>query len=296
MPSLQSSDSLNQPIFPTAQHQQAAETAARFFEGRSLVDSVLVTNSIARGNAVPGSDLDMNVLLGADASQAQADELQAEWDGFRAADPILRAFEASGPFMHVHLDVTLGQFVPEVWDDGGGPDDFEIGIGNLLRAAPLGQPGGHFMQLRQRWLPYYDEGLRSQRLAMVRAACRYDLDFIPFYASRGLVFQAFDRLYRAHQEFLQALFISQRVYPIAYNKWIREQVAGWLDLPELYDQLPGILSLPALEPDALNDRAKHLGALLESRTRALEKRKPQSAQRKMRRGEKKNYEDSNPLK
>ncbi len=264
MSSLQSSDSMNQPIFPTDQHQLTAETAAGFFAGRSEVDSVLVTNSIARGNAVPGSDLDMNVLLGEAAVQSQADALQAEWEAFKAANPVLRAFEASGPFMHVHLDVTLGRFEPEVWDDGGGPDFFEIGIGNLLRGAPLGTPGSHFLQLRQRWLPYYKEDLRRQRLAMVRAACRYDLDFIPFYTARGLVFQAFDRLYRAHQEFLQALFIARRVYPIAYNKWIHEQVAGWLGLPDLYDHLPGILALPALEPDALNDRAARLGALLET--------------------------------
>lgn len=257
-------ESLSRPTFPTSRHRQAAETAARFFAGRGLVDSVLVANSIARGMAAPESDLDMNVLLDMAASQLQADALQAEWNAFRVTDPLLNAFEASGPFMHVHLDVTLGQFVPEAWDDGGGPDAFEIGIGNLLRAAPLGQPGGHFLQLRQSWLPYYDEDLRKERLSMVRAACRYDLDFIPFYTARRLVFQAFDRLYRAHQEFLQALFIARRVYPIAYNKWIHEQVAGWLGLPALYDQLPGILALPALEPAALNDRAQRLGALLET--------------------------------
>lgn len=257
-------ESLPRPAFPTEKHLQAAETAARFFAGRGLVDSVLVTNSIARGTAVPESDLDMNVLLDETATLPQADALQAEWDAFHATDPLLNAFEASGPFMHVHLDVTLGQFVPEAWDDGGGPDAFEIGIGNLLRAAPLNQPGNHFLQLHQRWLPYYNENLRKERLSMVRAACRYDLDFIPFYTARGLVFQAFDRLYRAHQEFLQALFIARCVYPIAYNKWIHEQVAGWLGLPELYEKLPGILALPALEPAALNDRAQRLGALLET--------------------------------
>ncbi|TLN23438.1 hypothetical protein FDZ74_03970 [bacterium] len=254
---------VRQPVFPTDQHRQAAETAARFFAGRDLVDSVLVTNSIARGVAVAGSDLDMNVLLAAGAGKARADALQGEWDVFRATDPRLLAFEASGPFVHLHLDVTLGQFVPAVWDDGGGPDDFEIGIGNLLRAAPLGSPGEHFLQFMQQWSPYYNEGTRIQRLQMVCAACRYDLSFVPFYSARGLVFQAFDRLYRAFQEFLQALFIARRIYPIAYNKWIHEQVAGWLGLPALYEQLTGILALPALEPGALNDHAQRLGALLE---------------------------------
>ena len=51
-----------------------------------------------------------------------------------------------------------------------------------------------------------------------------NLHHIPLYIKRGLYFQSFDRLYNAYQEFLQALFISRCTYPIAYNKWIREQV------------------------------------------------------------------------
>ncbi len=54
---------------------------------------------------------------------------------------------------------------------------------------------------------------------------------------RGLYFQAFDRLYNAHQEFLQALFISRRTYPIVYNKWIHEQIVDILHLPELYESI-----------------------------------------------------------
>jgi hypothetical protein len=137
--------------------------------------------------------------------------------------------------------LTVGEFIAQPWDDGGGPDTFEIGIGNLVAySAPLGESGPHLGALRAHWLPYYDEALRLDRLAMVREACLYDLAHVPFFAGRGLFFQSFDRLYKAFQEFLQALFISQRVYPIAYNKWIREQVEGWLGLPELYAQLPAL--------------------------------------------------------
>lgn len=82
---------------------------------------------------------------------------------------------------------------------------------------------------------------------MVRAACLYDLDHVPFFLERGLPFQAFDRLYKAQQEFLQGLFIARRVYALAYNKWIREQVVEWLDLPEVFDQL---LRLPGLSDEA----------------------------------------------
>jgi hypothetical protein len=75
--------------------------------------------------------------------------------------------------------------------------------------------------------------------------------------------QAFDRLYKAFQEFLQALFIAHRTYPLVYNKWIREQVTVWLDLPELYVELPRILEVSQLEGDGICQNASHLLALLE---------------------------------
>src|SRR5207253_3099325 len=53
----------------------------------------------------------------------------------------------------------------------------------------------------------------GSRLAMVREACARDLEAIPFLLNRGLYFQAFDRLYKAFQEFLQALFVARRIYP-----------------------------------------------------------------------------------
>ena len=86
---------------------------------------------------------------------------------------------------------------------------------------------------------------------------------MPFFVQRGLYFQAFDRLYKGFQEFLQALFIASRVYPLAYNKWIREQVVEWLVLPELYEKLPPILSVQNIESAELGERAETLRGLLE---------------------------------
>ena len=81
--------------------------------------------------------------------------------------------------------------------------------------------------------------------------------------ARNLYFHAFDKLYHAFQEFLQALFIARRVYPIAYDKWIHEQVSGWLGLPQLYARLPAILEVRDLESDELCGRARELLELLE---------------------------------
>ena len=112
-------------------------------------------------------------------------------------------------------------------------------------------------------MPYYDEPLRVQRLRMVSQACAYDLEHVPFFVRRNLYFQAFDRLYKALQEFMQALFIRHGRYPIAYNKWIREQVEEVLQLPDLYAPLTGIIAVGRLEGETLNEKADTLKRLLD---------------------------------
>ncbi len=250
--------------FPTRLHEQAAECAYRFFNARAAVDTILVVNSCARGQAVPESDLDMAILICPETPVEETAQLEAAWRQQLALDPALRRFLESGKMAHVHLDLIDGNYVPEIWDDGGGPDGFELGIGNqLVHGAPWRGAGPYFLRLQAQWLPYYGPDLRRQRLEMARAACRYDLGHVPFFVRRGLYFQAFDRLYKGLQEFLQALFIARRVYPLAYNKWIRMQVEEWLGLPELYRALPPLLSIAHLESSELVDRANDLEALLE---------------------------------
>lgn len=256
---------MSQPVlqFPTNTHRDVAEVAYGFFTNRAEVDTVLVVNSCARGKATPSSDLDMAVLVKSLVCNEAAQRLEGEWQAFRVAHPLVQAFEQSGPFMHVHLDVIHGEYTPPVWDDGGGPDGFELEVGNqVCYAAPLGTPGLHFEQLRDEWLPFYNDELRAQRLHMVREACLYDLDHVGFFVGRQLYFQAFDRLYKAFGQFLQALFIARRTYPVAYNKWIREQVEQWLGLPELYRALPPVLSVSNLESEELTEKAQMLRALL----------------------------------
>ena len=250
--------------FPTALHREVAELARDFFSSHGRVDTILVVNSCARGRAVAGSDLDMAVLLTPTAPSQEIQSLTKKWEQFVATDPKVHQFRSTGRFTQVHVDVFDGRMMPTVWDDGGGPDSFEIEIGNRIAyAAPFTEAGGYFRQLQSQWLPYYGEELRLSRLAMVREACARDLDAIPSYLGRSLYFQAFDRLYKAFQEFLQALFLARRTYPIAYNKWIREQVTEWLSLPELYQELPQILSVRSIEGAELGQKADALRALLE---------------------------------
>jgi predicted nucleotidyltransferase len=256
---------MDSPIsFPTPLHKQVAELVTTFFMPNEQVDSVLVVNSCARGQAISESDLDLAVLLIPSATAQDVQDLESSWKNLLASQPLLLQFKRSSRFAQVHLDFFNGEMLPTVWDDGGGPDGFELEIGNRLAyAAPLSEAGSYFLQLQSQWLPYYDNDLRLRRLAMVREACAYDLEHVPFSLRRGLYFHAFDLLYKAFQEFLQALFIARRTYPIAYNKWVREQVELWLGLADLYSELPAILSVSNIESTELSEKAKELEILLE---------------------------------
>jgi hypothetical protein len=250
--------------FPTKLHQEVADLAGDFFSAHAPVDTILVVNSCARGRAVAASDLDMAVLIKPTAPNQEIQSLTMKWNQFMATQPVVHRFRSTGRFTQVHVDVFDGRMTPTVWDDGGGPDSFEVEIGNRVAyAAPLRDAGMYFRQLQSQWLPYYGDDLRRSRLAMVREACARDLEAIPFFLGRSLYFQAFDRLYKAFQEFLQALFLARRTYPLAYNKWIREQLGEWLSLPGLYEELPPILSVRSIESAELGQKADALRVLLE---------------------------------
>ncbi len=98
---------------------------------------------------------------------------------------------------------------------------------------------------------------------MVREYCLNNLDHIPLYVKRGLHFQCFHRFYDAFREFLQALFIARRAYPIAYDKWIQEQIVEILELPDLYDQLLHLFEIRNFTSHEILDKANILGGLLD---------------------------------
>lgn len=251
------------PSYPTPEHARAAQAIVAFFATRPAgVDAVLLTNSCARGRATRDSCLDIVVLVSLASS---ADRTLAQgWARFYDEDAVFTALRQAGRFSVVHLDFFDGSFRADRHPDDEFPDAFEVEIGNyLVYSVPLWEHSGRFERLRARWLPYYDEERRSARLTAVRRCCRDCLEHVPSYVERGLYFAAFDRLYRAFQIFLQGLFIARRIYPIAYNKWIREQVAEILGLPELYERLPSLLEIGQLESRALIGKAEALEDLLD---------------------------------
>ena len=254
-----------QPLasYPTPTHRKAAETATSFFSSKEYVDAVLLTCSCTRGKATEDSCVDIAVLLPQTTSAEEKSALELEWQNYYQREKIFSDLHAVGAYSHIDLHLFEGTFRPSKHSWTSGADAFELEIGNLVAyAVPLFERSARFQELREHWLPYYSEDLREQRLAMVLKYCHNNLDHIPVYVKRRLYFQAFDRLYNAFSEFLQALFISKRIYPIAYDKWIQEQIAEILELPELYRPLPKLFEITHFESDNICEKGEGLKRIL----------------------------------
>jgi hypothetical protein len=245
--------------YPSPQHAAAAAAAVEFVAALPDAEAVSLVGSCAR--RADANDLDLSVLVPDAAAGARVEQAFAE---FAATSPLLAELAAVGPFVEVDLGAITGEFGPGPRGWTTGPDDFELAVGNeLAYAVPLWERDGRLGELRACWLPYYDDDLRATRLADARRYVVNDLDHVPLMVRRDEPFHAFHRLYLAFQGFLQALFIARRTYPIAYDKWIREQVEDILGLPGLYRRLPGIVGVEELRLPAVAAAAENLRALLE---------------------------------
>ena len=249
--------------FPTKLHHDAAETAKEYFLNISTVDTVLIVNSCARGQAVAESDLDLAILVAPGTSDTEMKKMLAAWLSYSANAPAILKFRQSSPFAHIHLDIIDGKYVPGVIDAGEPIDYFEVEIGNqICYSIPMSTAGSYFQELKQQWLPYYEDDLRVKRLSAVKSACNYDLDHIPLLIKRELYFHAFYILTEAFRKYLQAIFMTNKTYPISYNKWIREQIVKWLNKPGVYPKLLPILSISNIESNEISEKAIMLRELL----------------------------------
>jgi predicted nucleotidyltransferase len=256
-----------EPAYPTPEHQKAAEAITEYFVSTYKIDAVLLVNSCARGKATRDSCLDIVMLANPDESRSTLKDLEAGWEEFEKSSEVIQILYKVGKYSVVHPDFINGVFKPREQDEAAGPDDFEVEVGNFLAySAPLWQGSDYYTDLKGQWLPYYSEELCQHRLERVRWFCLNNLHHIPLYIERGLYFQSFDRLYNAYREFLQALFIARRTYPIAYNKWIHEQIVEILRLPELYEQLIHLFEIKQFESHEIADKAKEVEQLLEKYT------------------------------
>jgi hypothetical protein len=252
------------PALPTPTHLTAMEAMVDRLAGDERAQAVLLTCSCARGKAVAESCVDMVVLV---APEALADyrrtSLRAHWR-FIEEHPACVALQQIVPWAGVELDAADGQYPIPHHHYTSGPDDYELAIGNTLAwVHPLLLRDPRFEALQAEHLPYYDEAQRTQRLGMVIGYARNNLEHVLPFARRDLMFQAFQRLYHALGEFLQALFIQRRLYPLAYDKWVKEQVAGVLGEPALYEELTAVLAVPTLCEATFAPRVATLYRLLD---------------------------------
>jgi predicted nucleotidyltransferase len=250
--------------YPTIQHQQATGAIVEFFSDQDI-DSVLLTCSCARGKATKDSCLDITILLSHEKLIRQKEVLEKRWNEFYESAKVFDELNQIGKYSFVDLDFTDGCFEPKSPGWTTGPDNFELEIGNtFVYVIPLLERTDYFQRCKAQYLPYYDEGLRQKRLAEAKRFCFNNLDHVPLYVERGLYFQAFNRLYHASQEFLQALFISRRIYPIAYDKWVREQIEDILGMPKLYKKLVSIMEISHFESNEIANKSITLMHLFES--------------------------------
>jgi predicted nucleotidyltransferase len=250
--------------YPTIEHEAAAGAVVEHLSAWPEVEAVVLVGSCARGRAAPTSCLDILVLAEPEVLARERPRLEQAWQHLYGRERVFAQLRALAQFSHVDLEFADGDPKPIVRDWWcGDPDSFELEIGNtFIYTVPLYERGDYFRRMRDRWLPFYDDALRRERLAMVRKFCANNLDHIPLFVDRGLHFQAFKRLYDASREFLQALFIARRVYPIAYDKWIREQLVDMLHLPDVYREMVALFEYDEFESDAHIAKAEAIHRLL----------------------------------
>ncbi len=185
------------PVFLTTLHKAAAGCVTSFFLNAN-VDTELVVNSCARGQAVAESDLDLAVLVNEATLDADITEPNRQWQQYSTTDPVIQAYKRSSPFSHYHMDIIYGIFIPSTIENGEPIDYFEVIVGNqVCYAKPMSTVCMYFKQMQTRWLPYYEETLRIQRFQAVKNACLYNLTHIPYLLKRGLYFHATDVLCKA---------------------------------------------------------------------------------------------------
>lgn len=248
-------------LFASPTHQRAFAIVRDMFWVEPQVMAVSITGSAARNEGAFDSDLDFNLFF-ADGAPVEAimgrveTTLNREIRSRRGLD-VGRFFDVD---LHAAPTVIVPQ--PRGWTDG--PDDFELEIGNIfVHQMLIFERENYFTQAQAAYLPYYSDELRAQRLALALKFCRNNIEHIEPFVRRGLYFQAFRRLYDATLEFLQALFISKRFYPIAYDKWIKKQLVEMLDMPELYVHFVTLYEVQKLESNELTLKGQQLEACIQ---------------------------------
>ncbi len=244
----------------TPTHQRAYDLVYELAQADARVLALALTGSAARNAGSFDSDLDFNLFFTPEiVLGAPTDAILAQWDAIIQREIRDQAGDDVGIFFDVDLHAAPVDITPQPrgWTDG--PDAFELEIGNTFVYTRLVfERDGYFSRAQARYLPYYADALRAERLRATLRFCHNNINHIAPYVQRDLYFQAFRRLYDATREFLQALMIARRVYPIAYDKWIKEQLVEILGMPDLYAHFVNLYEVHTLESEELTRKGELL--------------------------------------
>lgn len=250
--------------FPTNSHEQAFEKTVNFFKKKKEVSAITLVGSVLRGHGSYDADIDIDIFV---SHKKIEKKLTDEFTPHKhKIVEQLRQRGDTGKFFDIGFHVlTLPddlKVTPRTWTSG--PDMFEVNIAHyFVYCDVVFEQNKLYADTRKKYVPYHDELLRQQRLDDTVKYCLNNIDHIEPYVKRGLYIHALKRMRHATEEFIQALFISRRIYPIDYDKWVKYELEKILKMPQLYHKLIPLYGLCDLESNELITKGRKLKKLLE---------------------------------
>jgi len=250
-----------------------------YYKLDSRIFAVVLFGSLARRQAIPSSCIDLvvfvkpqyykNFFYVEETRERIADyakmggKAQRFW-GATCGLRMGREVEHTIDFNDAVVDLLFRADMVRMRDQSSiCSDRFELEIGNyFVYCLPLYEQDDTYQLMAKRYLPFYDDEIRKQRLKATRKEFDYRIYRIKKMANRELYFYC-NRLFDfAFKIFLQHLFIKKRKYPYFYEKWIKQQVTDILNEPELYEKLAQTLIMPRISPENFKAKADILRNLM----------------------------------
>lgn len=251
--------------YPTKIHENAANKFVELFSKDKRVMAILLTCSCARKKAVRSSCIDFALVI---KDWKHEKPLEKKFEKFTKESKEYKKLKALDKYTHIDLDIIDGKFKPSEGGICSQSSGFELELGNFVAySVILFERESYFSKIKKKYLPYYGEPLRKKRLQRTIKYCKNHLDHIESFVQRKLYFQAYERLYSAIQGFMQALFIKNKIYPISYDKWIKDQYCEILKRPDLYKKIVDMISIKKFESSEININAKKLMKMIKEELR-----------------------------
>jgi hypothetical protein len=242
-----------------------------YFRNYPGVYAIVLIGSLATGKAVKGSCIDLFIFLDKKHLDSLASSITSRTRAYSRMNGRICYYagdvEGGIEFGNIRVDLgfTDGYFKGDRENSFDiTRDEFETTVGNLLAySIPLYQKGKKFQRLRQKYLPFYDDRLRSIRLKGAAEEFSYKIWKTRWLAERGEYFAALEALLESQRIFLQHLFIKERKYPIDYTKWLKDQCTEILAMPKLYPELISIINRIELAKNCILEKSHILEKLFE---------------------------------